>query len=797
MTPIPGRNGAIVPVRLRVPSGKSATCHPSRSRSFDPIDGFAGPLVAVEREGRRAGEHQEAAHRVVEEVIGSRGDRESPPDPARQRPLEERNVEMAAVIGADDDRFAQGSGMLGADDGGPTGPGPDQGSDQRPLHELAERDDRPRVRPTGDRPRAHGRAPLQAELLDRRALRQGRLVDDDVELLLGPQRELHRTERVEPEFGRPALARDFDGDPALVEDRLDDAGEAIGDRFGRRAVAVDGRRRPGASSAGTRRQRRESCRDGNPADLEGVGSWQVLVRIAHDPGRSLVRREAAARGIQGRLEVRVASAGRRHGRHDDRPVQLERADGPDGRLVVERRLDVLRVDLESGREGDPLTGPAKDDEVPVVVDLCRVAGVRPAAGEHLGVELGPARVTRRDARPASQQLRIRRDLDQGPGHRPPGGPVRAVAAGESGDRRHLGRPVALHDHDTEILEEARRGGIEPGSSGCDESQRPAERGEDRPEEASPERERQPASDRRARSNRSVAPVRRTSDRIRSTSRSAKPGTTVRAVMRWRVIAAVMALGVRADGKTSVELDSQPDRSGAICPYMWLSGMSARPRSLPSPTSWVAAAAAWTIARWVRITPFGSLVVPDVNRISATTSAASPRGGEARACAPSTSVASRARTGCTPSSPEAIAGSMQASRAPDDPAIRVATPGIIRTSSGTIAAPIRQAAMYTATTHGPFGAQTRSRSPAQSPAAASLRATRSAFRPSSAYVHVWLVRSAWSAMSAARSGWRAIAASASSARVEPARRAIAGSRSGPPSSRGGLMGRARPRGEARS
>src|SRR3954451_22608266 len=125
--------------------------------------------------------------------------------------------------------------------------------------------------------------------------------------------------------------------------------------------------------------------------------------------RALVRRQPLAGVGDQRVAVEIA------GGNDERDDLLAPAfrrhagDGDlrDGRVVLERRLDLARVDVEPTAD-DELLAAAGDLEAPVlVVEPAEVAGAKPAvAGERLGRRVRPAPVAVEDLRTADEDLAI-------------------------------------------------------------------------------------------------------------------------------------------------------------------------------------------------------------------------------------------------------------------------------------------------------------------------------------------------------------------------------------------------------
>src|SRR3954447_8060206 len=167
-----------------------------------------------------------------------------------------------------------------------------------------------------------------------------------------------------------------------------------------------------------------------------------------DALRALVRRQPLAGVRDERVAVDVA------GRHDERDDLLAPALGRhardrdlrDGGMVLERRLDLARVDVEPAADDELLRAPGDLEAAVVGVDPAEVAGPEPAvAGQRVGRRVGPVPVAVEDLRPADEDLAVlgvEPDLDAG--QRPPDAAGAARAGVDVRDvQPRLGAAVAL------------------------------------------------------------------------------------------------------------------------------------------------------------------------------------------------------------------------------------------------------------------------------------------------------------------------------------------------------------------
>src|SRR3954453_23601015 len=167
-----------------------------------------------------------------------------------------------------------------------------------------------------------------------------------------------------------------------------------------------------------------------------------------DALRALVRRQPLAGVRDERVAVEVA------GRHDERDDLLAPALGRhagdrdlgDGRMVLERRLDLPGINVEPAADDELLRAPGDLEAAVPVVDPAEVAGAEPAvAGQRLRRRLGPVPVAVEDLRAADEDLAVlavEPDLD--PRQRPPDATRDARAVVEVRDvEPRLGAAVAL------------------------------------------------------------------------------------------------------------------------------------------------------------------------------------------------------------------------------------------------------------------------------------------------------------------------------------------------------------------
>ena len=154
-SPMPGWNGLMSPVMVRVPSGNRTTCQPACSRPFGRGDRVRAAPSAVEREGAQPGGDQPARPLRGEVVGGSR--RGEPLAVLRAEGETERGeVEVAGVGGADEGRPFERGKVLPADDPRTHQEPADERADE-PRRDLA-RDDRG----ARELPACRGRGPAGA-----------------------------------------------------------------------------------------------------------------------------------------------------------------------------------------------------------------------------------------------------------------------------------------------------------------------------------------------------------------------------------------------------------------------------------------------------------------------------------------------------------------------------------------------------------------------------------------------------------------------------------------------------------
>src|SRR3954451_8856389 len=191
-----------------------------------------------------------------------------------------------------------------------------------------------------------------------------------------------------------------------------------------------------------------------------------------DALRALVRRQPLAGVRDERVAVDVA------GRHDEGDDLLAPAlrrhaghrDLRDGRMVLERRLDLAGIDVEPTADDELLRAPGDLEAAVPVVDPAEVAGAKPAvAGQRLGRRVGAVPVAVEDLRAAHEDLAVlavEADLD--PRQRPPDAsrPARAVVEVRDVQPR-LGAAVALEREPAEP-------GLDPPREGRRQRRRPGD-----------------------------------------------------------------------------------------------------------------------------------------------------------------------------------------------------------------------------------------------------------------------------------------------------------------------------------
>src|SRR3954454_6467108 len=185
---------------------------------------------------------------------------------------------------------------------------------------------------------------------------------------------------------------------------------------------------------------------------------RVAPHLAHPVDGQLVERDAAVRALvrpQPRAGVRDESLAVDVAGGNDEPDDLLTPalgshagdrDLGDGRMVLERRLDLAGIDVEPTADDELLRAPGDLEAAVPVVDPAEVAGAKPAvAGQRLGRRVGAVPVAVEDLRAAHEDLAVlavEADLD--PRQRPPDAPRPARAVVEVRDvQPRFGAAVAL------------------------------------------------------------------------------------------------------------------------------------------------------------------------------------------------------------------------------------------------------------------------------------------------------------------------------------------------------------------
>ena len=102
-SPMPGWNGLMSPVIVRVPSGNRTTCQPAAQQPFRRGDRVRPAPGPVERECTQPGGHQ-PARSLRGEVVGGGGGGQALPVLRAERQADRGEVEVAGVGGADERR---------------------------------------------------------------------------------------------------------------------------------------------------------------------------------------------------------------------------------------------------------------------------------------------------------------------------------------------------------------------------------------------------------------------------------------------------------------------------------------------------------------------------------------------------------------------------------------------------------------------------------------------------------------------------------------------------------------------
>ena len=286
--------------------------------------------------------------------------------------------------------------------------------------------------------RAFARQPRQ--IGDRRRLREGRLVDRRLGVLLDRHQQLDALERAEAQRLDRRVRPDVGAARCEALHRGEDGvGAAIGGRGSRRRrVAVDPAlhlapfqlaRAVGARQLGARPHR-------GAADLLVIA--QRLVGALHDRVEIDAGIDAGI-GDDHRVDALLAVPGPA----DDRRV-------PDAGDRGERALDVLGEDVQPLGRDDHLLLAALDVDAPLLVGAADVAGVQPAVGEGLRRGLGRAVVALGDVVAADEDLAVLGDLHLDAGDRlADRSAARLERMVERDDGRGLGQAVALHHEEAE------------------------------------------------------------------------------------------------------------------------------------------------------------------------------------------------------------------------------------------------------------------------------------------------------------------------------------------------------------
>src|SRR4051794_18723972 len=171
---------------------------------------------------------------------------------------------------------------------------------------------------------------------------------------------------------------------------------------------------------------------------------RVATHLAHPVDGQLVERDDALRALvrrqplAGVRDERIGVEGA--GRHDEGDDLLAPAlrrhaghrDLGDGRMVLERRLDLARIDVEPAADDELLRAPGDLEAAVPVVDPAEVAGAKPAvAGQRLGRRVGAVPVAVEDPRAAHEDLAgLPLEAGPHPRPRPPPAPPPAPGRGE-------------------------------------------------------------------------------------------------------------------------------------------------------------------------------------------------------------------------------------------------------------------------------------------------------------------------------------------------------------------------------
>src|SRR3954454_5177787 len=144
---------------------------------------------------------------------------------------------------------------------------------------------------------------------------------------------------------------------------------------------------------------------------------RVAPHLAHPVDGQLVERDDALRALVRRQplagvrdqRVAVEVAGRHHERDNLLAPALGRHPGArhlrDGRMVLERRLDLARVDVQPAADDELLAAAGDLEAAVLLVHAAEVAGAKPGvAGERLGCGVRPAPVAVEDLRAADEDL---------------------------------------------------------------------------------------------------------------------------------------------------------------------------------------------------------------------------------------------------------------------------------------------------------------------------------------------------------------------------------------------------------